>query len=148
MIGSLFSSRYIFLKLSLTVAVVALSCLYSYTYGPRQNIYYSDCLDHPAQCEGKRVLAVVGIVTSVEEKGFKMSVAGGEITVKGKPAGISNGKYLDVAGVFRGKGYMELEDYHLYLERKIKIYVSVIPVIVVGWLLAKNFLLTSRRRSG
>lgn len=144
MIQYLFSNKHYRLKLFLALFSIILLCIYGYINGPKQNIYFVDCLNNREECNGKEVLAVVGKVTSVEKKGFKMLHGGKEILVVGMPDGIRKGLYIDVLGTFHREGYLEMNTYHIHMERTIKLYVSLIPVFIVSFLLLKNFLLNRK----
>jgi len=51
-----------------------------------------------------------------------------------------------VTGVFRVSGELELATYHLHRERQIKLMVSIIPLVILTYLVRRDFMVNASRK--
>lgn len=138
----LFSNRWYCLKLTLPIILLLAVCGYSLVFGPRQMIYVSNCLDNPEAGDGRTVVAAVVPVTSVSDDGFTVRCFERDARIKGRIPGLTEGQFVDVRGRFHKEdGWVEMERYHVWSRsaRWTKLGVSLIPLAVVGWMLAESF---------
>lgn len=138
----LFSNRWYWLKLTLPIILLLAICGYSLVFGPHQRIYVSDCLDDPETCDGRMAVATVAPVTSISDDGFTVRCFERDARIKGQISGLTEGQFVDVRGRFHKEdGRVEMERYHVCSRsaRWIKLGVSLIPLAVVGWMLAESF---------
>lgn len=142
----LFSNHHRWRKVAAAVLLLFALCGWSYWAGPQQHFYAVDCLKQPTACAGKSVLAAVAKIQMLQADGFLIETQGREFFVRGRAAGLEPGKYIDVKGVFRASGELELETYHLHRERQIKLMVSIIPLVILTYLVRRDFMVNSSRK--
>ena len=76
-----------------------------------------------------------------------MGVNGSDkITVMGSADGLRTNDYIDAVVVFHKEGYLELKEIYVRKMRRLKIAISVLPVLLVMWLVLRQYKLDFRRR--
>lgn len=138
----MFSDRYRVLKialLSLGIAALAFSARFWESAGPD----YRRCLAEPESCDGQlipffidaRIIRIEPdrLVISQPEGEVVIRVPGGTASIGGKP-----GDYLEARAIFHREGWLELEAIQVAPLRRLKIAVSLLPVLAVAYLLFKT----------
>ena len=121
-------------KFALAIALVVSACLYSIVQGPRQGLFYVDCIKSPAAKAGQTVMAVVCPIVAVNPDGLTIRHQGLEVKVCGDTCGARVGQYADVLGRFHSEGWIELDKIHVHSgnARIFKLAVSIIPLVFLG----------------
>ncbi|RPJ62299.1 MAG: hypothetical protein EHM23_03865 [Acidobacteria bacterium] len=52
--------------------------------------------------------------------------------------GIQNGDYVSLRAIYRAPGYLEAREFHVHKGRRLKIWVSLVALLVVGLLIVKQ----------
>lgn len=145
MTGFLLSDQWRPAKLTLAALALMGACLYGLWAGPTQRLYYEDCLDDQAACQERQIMAVVRRIKDQGPGWLTLDGPRGEVKVVGTVPEASRGKVIDVVGPLSPDGSIALERYHLHRPgRSFKLAISVVPVLVVGFLFWRNFLAARR----
>lgn len=117
---------------------------YGYEYNPTVSLQM--CLNDPLLYDGREIDA--GMETKVVEiipDGFILQQGGRTIRVMGDRQNASPGDYVGLQAVFHKEGYLELKSLYVAKGRRLKIVLSALPVLLVLFLLFKNFRFDWRR---
>ena len=104
-------------------------------------ISVSDCLEDPGQYDG-------AVVTSYHEPTIgKIYSDGFDLLQKHHPSirvyadttGLIKGEYVGLKAIFYKEGYLKSVELVVASKRRKKIWISVLPVILIGFLLLKYF---------
>jgi hypothetical protein len=99
------------------------------------------CLDNPERYDG--VTIEVGGEATVGERlrdGFTIVYLGEIVRVKGTHPHLRKREYLSLIAVFHKEGpWLEAIDIHIARYRRMKIALSILPVIAVGLLFVKRY---------
>jgi len=139
----MFSDRYLRLKIVLLLVFVAIACLYSQL--SFDELTYQECLDNPARYDGALVPISLDVTLGKIEPerfwvhnqgdGFPVEVPGGTA-----PHNLREGDFFQATAIFHqlgNGGYLELDRIRTAPLRRLKIAVSVLPVLLVVVLLAR-----------
>jgi hypothetical protein len=137
----MFSDRYRIFKISALFIILIGLCLYG-QFAAR-DLLLTDCLVAPAACDGREVPLDVGakliklekdrILVSQPRGPVEIMVPADQHPVVGQP-----GDYLAALVVFHRDGPLELVKIRVAPLRKAKIFLSVIPVVLVAVLLFRS----------
>ena len=137
----MFSDQHRILKLTLIILTLIGFSL-SVQFG-KPGLTYRQCLSDPETFDGKEIPIYIDariirieptrLIISQPEGPVAVRVPGGTGWIKGKP-----GDYLEALVVFHREGYLELKAIQTAPLRKIKIAVSILPVLVVAALLIRT----------
>lgn len=117
---------------------------YGYRYNPRVNL--SMCLNDPLKYD--RYEVSIGTEAKVVERlsdGFILQEMGHTIRVKGDPQNVSPGDYVRLRAIFHKEGYLDLKLLYVAKGRRLKILVSIAPVVLVLFLFFRTYRFYGRR---
>ena len=129
--------RWIFICL-LVVLIVLLSF---YSVNHRPWIHLKDCLENPEKCDGK-------LVTDYNEPRIQEIYSDGflleqrlipSIRVYSDTTNLITGEYIGLQAIFHKEGYLEATIVRIAKNREEKIWVSVLPVLFVGFLFFRYY---------
>lgn len=127
------------LKISLAICAFFALCIFSLVQGQKQSLIYEDCILKPARCTGQKVEMTVRRVLSVKRRYFILSGSQGPILVLGNATGLQLGDVVDVTAIFYPVEPLQMESMHIHRHgRWIKVYISLLPVILVAVLLWRS----------
>ena len=117
-------------------------------YGHRFNpeIKLSMCLKNPTRYDGREI--PVGTEARVIKRladGFILQEMNHTIHVKGANQEISPGEYVRIRAIFHKEGYLELKRIYVAKGRRLKIFLSIVPAVLVLSLLFKIYRFDWRR---
>jgi len=139
-----FSDRFRILKISALLLFILASCLAAQL--AFHELTLEECLAAPAAYDGRRVPVALGVTLGrIEPQRFWVSGGPAEFAVEvpGGTAGLNlrSGDFFQAVTVFRRSdtgGYLELEEIRPAPLRRLKIVVSVLPVLLVAVLLVRS----------
>ena len=111
---------------------------YGYRFNPR--VMLKMCLDDPIKYDGIGIeVGTEAKVTKLLPDGFIVKEAGRTIRVKGNPQNASMGDFVRMRAVFHKEGYLELKRLQVAKGKYIKIVVSIVPALLVLFLLFRTY---------
>jgi hypothetical protein len=137
--NTIFSNRYLYIKVTLLMLTVAFLCFYSYREESAE-VTLGDCMADPGYFD-KTLLDIGGgaKVGRVGKDGFELLKGENKIWVKGVAEGLGVNEYINVKAVFHKEGYLHLGQAHVLKWRRLKIVLSVIPVLVIAGLFLRAY---------
>ncbi len=145
----MFSDRHRILKIVLLA--IALAGLIFYARTAKVELTLSQCLTDPGLYDGREVpVGLEAKVVEVRPDRLRISQLGGLIDVKVPPGfdsivprgtrleDLQPGQFVQARTVFHRGGYLELRELRVASLRKIKILVSILPVLLVAVWLARS----------
>ncbi|HHT9125763.1 MAG TPA: hypothetical protein ACFYD6_08090 [Candidatus Brocadiia bacterium] len=124
----MFSNKLYYLKFSVTLAIILGACLYSFL-----TLRYSE---NPS--ENTNIICKYRKVSDVGENYFTYGWHGRKTTVFGDISDIKKGDYVSFTASFLNDGNLKLNSFHVHKYRNYAMYVSLPPIIVVFWIIAKR----------
>jgi len=125
-------------RITLYVLVLAGLLIYGKIGNPAVTL--DMCFKDPARYDGKTLsLGAAITVKEILGDGFSIHQFGRVVNVKGNASGLTPGDYISIIAVFHKDGWLELVDYHVAKERRYKILISLLPMIMVLCFLCKSF---------
>jgi hypothetical protein len=121
----------------LMLAMALLIC-----YGKERNpaITLSMCLADPQKYHGTLIqVANETIVQQVFQDSFTVRYLGKTVTVIGDTDGVRPGEFLSLIAVFNKTGRLLLQKKHVAVYRRWKIWVSVLPALLIVGLFFRRF---------
>ena len=97
-------------------------------------IELNQCLKNPEQYDGKMVTHFrEPMIGTIYSDGFQLlQRRGPSIRVYSDTTGLIKGKYIGLKGIFHKKGYIEAVSFHVAQNRRYKIWLSVLPVLLIA----------------
>ena len=98
------------------------------------------CLQDPLQYDLQMI--TVGTETTVKKieiDHFVISQMGKELIVYGQCPGIHENDFIQLVGIFHKEGWLELKSCYIARYRRIKIWISIFPIIWVAVLFFKEW---------
>ncbi len=120
------------------LAVLAGLAVYGYLYNPVGKL--SKCLADPERHDGR----IIGVGTEAKvvellPEGFVIQELGQRIAVAGDLPKASPGDYIRIRAIFHKEGYLELDQLYVAKGRRAKIFVSIVPALLVIFLLFRTY---------
>ncbi len=130
--------RHRWLKTAGLLAVLAGFTVYGYLYNPGGKL--GKCLANPERYDGR----IIGVGTEARvvellPEGFVIQELGKKIRVIGDLPKASPGDYIRIRAVFHKEGYLELEQLYVAKGRQTKIFISIVPALLVIFLLFRTY---------
>lgn len=129
---------------TLMILIVCLS-FYSRYFHPWISV--TDCLRDPEAYNGRIVSRYrEPKVGTIYPDGFELLQRDGPcIRVYSDTTGLLSGEYIGMEAVFHKEGYLKAASIQLTTKRRHKIWISVFPVLLTGFLLVRNFRFNYRK---
>ncbi|MBN2103737.1 hypothetical protein JW835_06830 [bacterium] len=130
------SSRF-FILFVLIILLTGL-CYYGGTHTPWLKL--STCLEHPEKYDGQRVTYIrEPKIEKVTPEGFILNHGGDTLPVIADTTGLKANEYIGLVAIFHKEGYLEAVDMVISKNRRYKILLSVIPVLLTAFLFFRSF---------
>ena len=106
------------------------------------------CRENPTQYDSCLVTSFdEAKIGSINSEGFQLiQKQSPPIWVIADTVGLVSGEYVGLTAVFHREGYLEAVSLHVARKRKSKIWLSVIPALMIGILIILNFRINWRKR--
>lgn len=131
----MFTNKYYGLKLSILIIWILSMCSYSHLRNPG-SVSLQDCLEDPERFD--KVVLTFGTNSKagkVKKDRFELITNDGtKVTVFGSAKGLRENEYIDLETIFHKEGYFELKKIYVRKLRRLKIILSILPVLLVAWL--------------
>lgn len=125
----------------ITAYFVLLVLLLVYSRMTYPHLTLSMCLHSPDKFDGRLISVTNEITVSrITNDGFMIDHEGKDFLVRGTTKDLHKGEYITIKGIFHKEGWLELKDIHIANNRRLKIYLSMLPVLLI----AIGFFLTFR----
>lgn len=111
-------------------------------YGYRNNpaVTLQMCLNAPLRYDQKEIgVGTEAIVVEVLPDGFLLKEMDRTIRVKGNPQNVDQGDFVRMQAIFHKEGYLELKRLHVVKGRRLRIFISILPALLVLFLLFKTY---------
>lgn len=132
----IFRKRWVLIS-GLVLLLIVLA-YYGYRYNPRVNL--SMCLNDPLKYDCHEIsIETEAKVFERLPDGFILQEMGHTIRVKGDPQNVSPGDYVQLKAIFHKEGYLGLKHLYVAKGRRLKILVSIAPVVLVLFLLFRTY---------
>ncbi len=131
-------SRGRIIRVVLYVVILAFLIWYGQENDP--SITLDMCVTHPKKYDG--VSLTIGNeakVYSVRKNGFVIQQMNHRIPVRGNVENLTPGARVTITAIFHQKGWLELRDIHIIKHREAKIWLSIIPVILIVFFFFRCF---------
>ena len=104
-------------------------------------ISVADCLEDPEKYDGAVVTSYhEPIIGEINADGFNLlQKHNPSIRVYADTTGLIKGEYVGLKAVFRKEGYLKKVELIVARKRREKIWISILPTILIGFLLLKYF---------
>ena len=132
------------IRISGLLLILAGLLYYGHQFNPEINL--SMCLKDPTRYDGREI--PVGTEAKVIKRladGFILQEMGHTIRVKGDLQDIAPGEYVRMRAIFHKEGYLELKRIYVAEGRRLKIFLSIVPAVLVLFLLFKIYRFDWRR---
>ena len=124
----MFSNKFYYLKVSFTSIIILGACSYSFL-----TLHFS-----PRLSEGDNVICKYRKVLETGDNYFTYVWGAQKTTVFGDVSNIKSGDYVSFSALLLEDGNLKLNSFHIHKYRKYAMYLSLPPIIVVFWIVAKR----------
>jgi len=142
---NLFSDNHRALKVSVLLIIILSLCTYSYFAGMEKDRRLEGLVDNSRLYAGRIVPFSYGRVIKVEKNAFTVKFLRQKVTVFPLPEEIGLSSKISLLGKLQPDGRFRMLEYHVHKGHKLKIYISVIALIVVFALFIRRFRFNPRR---
>lgn len=98
------------------------------------------CLRQPSRYDGQVIqVGAEATVVAIRQDGFVIRQMGKTIPVIGGNEGIVIGDFVSLIATFHSTGFLELHESYVARYRRLKILVSILPVLLIGYLFFKRY---------
>jgi len=139
--GALISRRWTGNRwLRICICLSILVGLIVYGKAANRTVTLQMCLHNPEKYDGFTIdVGGEAQVVQVTEDWFTIRQMGRVVKVVGSHADIRPDEYVICQGVFHREGWLELIKVYVAVQRRYKILVSILPVMIVALLLLKDY---------
>ena len=104
-------------------------------------ISLTDCLSDPEKFDGALITSwSEPMIGEIYSDGFQLNQKGiPSIKVLADTSGLISGEYIGIKAIYHKEGYLESVIHIVANKRREKIWLSVIPVLLIGFLLLRYF---------
>lgn len=124
----MFSNRFYYLKISFSIIIIIGACVYSLL-----TLHFS----HPLS-EGNNIICKYRKVLEIGNDYFTYVWCGRKTTVFGDVSSTKRGDYISFTASLLSDGNLKLKSFHIHKYRDYAMYVSLPPLIIVFWIVAKK----------
>lgn len=124
----MFSNKFYYAKISFTLVIIIGACIYSFL-----TLHFSQHLS-----KGDNIICKYRKVLEIGDNYFTYVWGAQKTTVFGDISGIKRGDYVSFTASLLGDGNLKLNSFHVHKYRNYAMYVSLPPIIVVFWIVAKR----------
>lgn len=124
----MFSNKFYYVKVSFTLIIILGACFYNPIA-----LRFSQPLS-----EGDDIVCKYKKISETGDNYFTYAWGTRKTTVFGYVSGIKTGDYVSFSASLLGDGNLKLNSFHVHKYRNYAMYLSVLPVIVVFWIIAKK----------
>lgn len=133
--------------LLLSLLFISMVCLSFYGKYHHPWLNLQTCLNNPQEYDGHLVTSYSEPqIGQIYDNGFQLNQKHlPSIRVLADTSGLIEGKYVGLTAIFHEGGYLTAVSVHVAHKRRYKIWFSIIPVLLVGWVLIRNFRLNIKK---
>ena len=142
---NVFSDNHRALKVTVLLITILSLCTYSYFIGREKDRRLGGLIDNSKLYAGRIVPFSYGQVIKVEKNTFSAKYLRQKVTVFPLPEGVGLSSKISFLGELQSDGSFRLLEYHVHKGHKLKIYLSVIAMIIVFSLFIRRFRFNLRR---
>ncbi|MGA1840886.1 MAG: hypothetical protein ACMUIU_09695 [bacterium] len=137
----IFSNKYFFFKIQISLILIVMACLYSNWKGRSIEVTYEKCLSDPDKYDQALVYFYYGNITKVKENGFYFNVKDNIYFIKNTKFFPNKNKTLDIQVRFTKGSTIELTDFQYSKKFPITIKkgISAIALIIAFFMFAKDY---------
>ena len=141
----MFSDKYYSAKVLSLILLIFTACFYSqHKY---REFSLQDCLSNPEHGDGVTLkFGGNSKAGEVSEDRFELVRGKDKMTVMGRVGDLKKNDYIVMKAIFHKEGYLELKDIHVRKLRRLKIYLSVLPVFLVVGLILRQYKFDLKKR--
>jgi len=132
------SVKQIAIILGCSILLIALSVVTVYHH---PWISLNDCYENPEKYDGKLVTHFrEPVIAEILDDGFILKqYQGPSIKVFAETTNLKTGEFVGLKAIFHKEGYLEAVSCRIAKNRRYKIWLSVIPVVLVAFFLFQSF---------
>jgi len=142
----MFSNNYRTQKIVVLFFVIILLCIYSHRNRSAVALHYHECLLEPEKYEGRELIvkndAVIG---EIFEDKFEIVQHNKKIMVRGVTESLKSNEFVSLRATFHKEGYLTVKEMHVHRYRRLKIAISILPVMIVGWIFFRKYKFNSKK---
>jgi hypothetical protein len=99
-----------------------------------------ECLSAPKRFDGATLkLGNNTKAGTVRKNSFELLSGVNRITVMGSVEGLKTDDYVDIVTIFHKQGYLELKEIYVRKLRRLKIFLSIFPVLLLPCLILRQY---------
>lgn len=136
----IFSDKYRIIKAITLITLIFSLCIYS-RMKEDSSLTFQQCLLNPNKYD--KVRLNIGHtdtkIGKVRKDGFELVESKDRISVMGNAKNLKENEYIYLQAIFHKEGYLELERIRIRRFRRLKMAVSVLPVLLVTFLFFKRY---------
>ncbi len=68
-----------------------------------------------------------------------------KIMAIGDTEGLKSNEYVSLRATFHKEGYLTVKEMHMHKYRRLKIAISILPVMIVGWIFFRKYKFSSEK---
>lgn len=96
---------------------------------------FTDCVNDPVSCDNRIVMEGMDVyVSEVTPDGFRITKQGHSIWVRGATKNLAVGDKINLRAIFHKEWYMDMEALYVSKLRRVRVWLSIPPVLIVGGL--------------
>jgi len=117
-------------KISVYTLILIFLIIYSKVSYP--HVTLDMCLKEPDKYDNYSIFIINEItVSKITDNGFLINHEGSDYTVIGALENVKDNDYLTIRAIFHKEGWLELQQGHVVKNRRLKVYLSAIPVLII-----------------
>ena len=117
-----------------------LICLIWFGFQNAPSITLQMCLDNPTYYDGYEIgVGNEATIAQLLPEGFLVRQMSNTIRVSGGPQNASVGDFVQLRAIFHKEGYLELVKMHVAKQRRAKIFISVVPTLLILFIFFRRF---------
>jgi len=136
----MFTNKYRAKKIIALSFVIILFCIHSHKNRPEMALKFSECLLNPKQYNGRELIIKNEAKTGeIFKDKFEILQGNDKIMVIGAIESLKKNEYVTLRATFHKEGYLTVKDMHVHKYRRLKIAISMITIILVGWIFFRKY---------
>jgi len=134
------SNKHRIKKLLIFILIIVLLSLYSHVKRPESSLTFNECLQNPEKYD-RHVIYIrnEAKIGKVFDNKFEIIQGENKFMAFGSSPDLRENDYITAKATFFKKGYIKIEKSHVHKYRRIKIAISVIPVLLIIFLFLREY---------
>jgi len=142
----MFTNKYRTQRIIALSLIISLFCIHSHRNRPEIALTFRECLLSPEKYDNRELIVKNEAKTGeIFKDKFEILQGDDKITVVGPTEELKRNEFVTMRATFHKEGFLTVKEMHVHRFRRLKMVISILPVILVGWIFFRRYRFNLRK---